>query len=70
MTPEDRRGGASLLFATAFLLIVTAAVALGAGSLSDGGVRLPAAAFVASVGGLLLLWLGVIRSSESPPSAG
>jgi membrane protein implicated in regulation of membrane protease activity len=66
----DRHPGVALLFVTAFVLIVVAAAALGAGVLSDGGTRLPVVAFVASVGGLLLLWLGVVRSSGSPPAEG
>jgi hypothetical protein len=66
----DRAAGVALLYVTSFILIVVAAVALGAGSLVDGGMRLPAVAFVASAGGLLLLWLAVIRGSGSKPSAG
>jgi membrane protein implicated in regulation of membrane protease activity len=66
----DRHPGVALLFVTAFVLIVVAAAALGAGVLSDGGTRLAVVAFVASVGGLLLLWLGVVRSSGSPPAEG
>jgi membrane protein implicated in regulation of membrane protease activity len=66
----DRHPRVALLFVTAFVLIVVAAAALGAGVLSDGGTRLSVVAFVASVGGLLLLWLGVVRSSGSPPAEG
>ena len=69
MTSGDRHAGVALLFVTAFVLIVVAAIALGAGLLSDDGFRLPVAACVASAGGLLLLWLGVVRRSGSPPSA-
>jgi hypothetical protein len=64
----DGHAGVALLFVTSFALIVVAAIALGAG-LVDGGLRLPVVAFVASAGGLLLLWLGVIRRSGSSPSA-
>jgi hypothetical protein len=39
--------------------------------LFDDGLRFPIVALVASVGGVLLLWLGVVRRSGSPPpSAG
>ena len=67
----DRDGvdGVALLFISAFVLIVLAAVTLAAGLLSDG-LRLPVVALVAGVGGLLLLWLGVIRRSSSRSSAG
>ena len=70
MTGGDRSTGVALVFGTAFALIVIAVIALGAGLLSDGGIRLPVVATVASAGGLLLLWLGVVRRSGSPPSAG
>lgn len=70
MTPGDRDAGVALLFVAAFVLIVVAAVSLGTGLLSGDGLRLPVVAFVASAGGLLLLWLGVVRRSGSPPSAG
>lgn len=69
MSEDDRRAGVALLFVSAFLLIVVAAIALGTGLLSDDGLRLPVVAFVASFGGLLLLWLGVVRCSGSLPSA-
>ena len=69
MTPGDHHTGVALLFVTAFVLIVVAATALVAGSLSAGGLRLPVVALVASFGGLLLLWLGVVRCSATPPSA-
>ena len=68
MSSGDRHTGVALLFVTSFVLIVVAAISLGAG-LVDGGLRLPVVAFVASAGGLLLLWLGVVRRSGSPPSA-
>ena len=70
MSVGDRRSGVALLSIAAFALIVVAAVALGVGLLSSDGLRLPAVALVASCGGLLLLWIGVVRSSGSPPSAG
>jgi hypothetical protein len=66
----DRHAGVALLFVAAFALIVGAAIALGAGLLADDGLRLPVVALVASAGGLLLLWLGVVRRSGSKPSAG
>ena len=69
MTHGDRHAGVALLFVASFILIVVAAVALGAGLWDDGGIRLPVVALVASAGGLLLLWLGVVRRSGSPPSA-
>jgi hypothetical protein len=70
VSPEIRHAGVAFLFVTAFASIVAAAIALGAGLVADGGVRLMVFAFVASVGGLLLLWLGVLRRSGPPPSAG
>jgi hypothetical protein len=66
----DRHAGVALLYVAAFVLIVVAAIALGAGLLADDGLRLPIVALVASAGGLLLLWLGVVRRSGSKPSAG
>ena len=69
MSRGDRHAGVALLFVTSFVLIVVAAIALAAGLLDDGAVRLPVVALVASAGGLLLLWLGVVRRSGSPPSA-
>ena len=70
MSRGDRHAGVALLFIAAFVLIVVAAIALGAGLLADDGLRLPVVALVASAGGLLLLWLGVVRRSGSKPSAG
>jgi hypothetical protein len=70
VTRGDRHAGVALLFTTALALIALAAIALGAGLLSDDGLRLPIVALVASTGGLLLLWLGVLRRSGCPPSAG
>jgi hypothetical protein len=67
---DGRHAGDALLFVAAFLLIVLAAVALGAGLFADDGLRLPVVALVASAGGLLLLWLGVVRRSGWKPSAG
>jgi hypothetical protein len=64
-----RHAGVALLFVAAFVLIVGAAIALGAGLLAGDGLRLPVVALVASAGGLLLLWLGVVRRSGSKPSA-
>ena len=69
MTEGDRHASVALLFVTAFVLIVVAAIALGIGLLSDDGVGLPVVALVASLGGLLLLSLGVVRRPGSPPSA-
>ena len=69
MSPGDRPAGVALLFVTSFVMIVAAAIALGIGLLADDGLRLPAVAFVASAGGLLLLWLGVVRRPGSKPSA-
>lgn len=70
MTPGDRPAGVALLFVASFALILVAAVALGAGLLAGDSLRLPGVAIVASAGGLLLLWLGVVRRSGSKPSAG
>ena len=69
MSTGDRHGGVALLFVASFILIVVAAIALGAGLLDDGSIQLPVVALVTSAGGLLLLWLGVVRRSGSPPSA-
>lgn len=70
MSRGDRHPGVAPLYLAAFVLIVVAAIALGAGLLADDGLRLPVVALVASGGGLLLLWLGVVRRSGSKPSAG
>jgi hypothetical protein len=70
VTRGDRTTGLALVFGTAFALIVVAAIALAMSVLSDDGLRLPVVALVAGGGGLLLLWLGVVRSSGVPPSAG
>ena len=70
MSDGDRHKGVALLSIAAFALIVVAAIALGTGLFSGDGMRLPAVALVASSGGLLLLWIGVVRRSGSPPSAG
>ncbi len=69
MSLGDRRPGVALLSIAAFALIVAAAAALGIGLLSSASLRMPAVALVASAGGLLLLWIGVVRASGSPPSA-
>jgi hypothetical protein len=66
----DRSTGLALVFGSAFLLIVLAVIALGMSLVADDGLRLPVVALVASSGGLLLLWLGVVRPSGVPPSAG
>ena len=70
MSRGDRHAGVALLYVAAFVLIVVAAIALGAALLAGDGLRLPVVALVASAGGLLLLWLGVVRRSGSKPSAG
>jgi hypothetical protein len=62
--------GVALLFISAFVLILLAAVLLAAGLVSDDGLRSSVVALVAGVGGLLLLWLGVVSRSGSTPSAG
>jgi hypothetical protein len=70
VTRRDRSTGPALVFGTAFALIVLAVIALGMSVVSDDGLRLPVIALVASGGGLLLLWLGVVRHSGAPPSGG
>ena len=70
VTRGDRSTGPALVFGAAFALIVLAVIALGMSVVSDDGLRLPVVALVASGGGLLLLWLGVVRRSGAPPSAG
>ncbi len=70
MTRGDPSTGVALVFGSAFALIVVAVVALGMSVISVDGLRLPVVALVASGGGLLLLWLGVVRSSWAPPSEG
>lgn len=69
MTRVSRSTGLALVSGTAFTLIVLAVIALGMSVVSDDGLRLPVVALVASGGGLLLLWLGVVRGSGAPPSA-
>jgi threonine/homoserine/homoserine lactone efflux protein len=70
VTRGDRSTGLALVFGAALALIVVAVIALGMSVVSDDGLRLPVVALVAAVGGSLLLWLGVVRSSGVPPSAG
>ena len=70
VTRGDRSTGLALVFGTALALIVVAVIALGMSVVSDDGLRLPVVALVAAGGGSLLLWLGVVRSSGVPPSAG
>ena len=69
MNDSGRRAVAPV-YAAAVALILTAALALGAGLVLDGGLGPALVAVVASAGGLLLLGLGVIRRSGSPPAAG
>jgi hypothetical protein len=70
VTRGDRPTGPALVFGSAFTLIVVAMVALGMSVVSDDGLQLPVVALVASGGGLLLLWVGVVRRSGAPSSAG
>ena len=69
MTEGDRRAAVALLYASSFTMILAAAVALGVGLLSEHGAAPVLVALVASLGGLLLLCLGVVRRSGRPPSA-
>lgn len=68
MTQGDRRTAVVLLYASSFAMILAAAVALGVGLLSEHGTGPVLVALVASLGGLLLLGLGVVRRSGRPPS--
>jgi hypothetical protein len=70
VTSGDRAAAVVLLYASSFALILGAAVALGVGLLSEHGTGPVLMALVASLGGLLLLGLGVLRRSSRPPSAG
>jgi hypothetical protein len=56
------------VYVAAFALVSAAAVSLGFGMLSGRGSRLIIVALVSSLGGLLLLGLGVVRSSGARPS--
>jgi hypothetical protein len=67
---DGGRRAVAPLYVAAFALILAAALALGIGVVSDGGLGPALVAVVASAGGLLLLGLGVIRRSGSPPAAG
>ena len=51
-------------------MILAAALALCVGLMSDHGIGAVLVALVASLGGLLLLGLGIVRRSGRPPSAG
>lgn len=68
MTEGDRRAAVALLYASSFAMILAAAAALGVGLLSEHGTGPVLVALVASLGGLLLLGLGVVRRSGRPPS--
>jgi hypothetical protein len=70
VTSGDRPAAVALLYASAFALILAAAAALGVGLLSEHGSAPVLVGLVASLGGLLLLGLGVVRRSGRPPSAG
>lgn len=68
MSAAARRRAVASVYAAAFALVVVAAISLGFGMLSDRGTQLILVALVASLGGLLLLGLGVVRSSGARPS--
>ncbi len=70
MTAGDRPAAVALLYASAFAMILAAALALGVGLLSERGTGPVLVALVASLGGLLLLALGIVRRSGRPPSSG
>ena len=70
MSDGDRRTAVATLFVAAFALILAGVVTLGIGLLSDDGPGPALVALVASLGGLLLLGLGVIRRSGSRSAAG
>lgn len=70
MTGGGRPPAVALLYASAFAMILAAAAALAVGLLSEHGTGPVLVALLASLGGLLLLGLGVIRRSGRPPSAG
>jgi len=62
----DRHASSAVLFGAAFALILTAAMTLAFASVSDGNdTSAPLVALVASVGGLFLLWIGVVRRSRT-----
>lgn len=68
MSPDERRRAVAPVYGAAFALVAIAAIALGFGLLSGRGSRLIVVALVSSFGGLLLLGLGVVRSSGARPS--
>lgn len=68
MSPAPGRRAVAPVYGAAFALVVVAAISLGFGMLSGRGSRLVLVALVASLGGLLLLGLGVVRSSGARPS--
>lgn len=70
MKEGDRRKAVALVDVAACVLIVLAALTLGLALVSGNGSRLSVVALVGSLGGLLLLGLGVIRRAGTPPSAG
>ena len=70
MSEGDRRKAVALVDGAAFALVLMSAVTLGLGLVSSNGSRWAIVAFVASVGGLLLLGLSVVRRARTPPSAG
>lgn len=71
MISGDRRAAVALIDAASIALILIAAVVLAVGLVvGEGSVRLVLIALVSSLGGLLLLWLGVLRRSGPPSSGG
>lgn len=71
MSSGDRRTTVVPIAAVSFALILIGAAALAAGLfVGEGSARLVLVSLVSSLGGLLLLWMGVLRLSGPPPSAG
>ena len=69
MRKGDRRSAVALVDAAAFVLILVSALSLGLGLVAENRSKLALVAFVASLGGLLFLGLGVLRRAATPPSA-
>jgi hypothetical protein len=58
----NRGRGPTLIYAAAFGSVLAGAFALLLGLVSDDGIAAICAALVASLGALLLLWIGIARS--------
>jgi hypothetical protein len=70
MNARDRRGAVAFIYLASLMLVAIAGGSLAIGMFASPGGNAVLIALVASVGGLLLLGLGALRSSGRRPSGG